>query len=102
MSATSKTRDRPILPKQPLSKPNPVILSNSSARPADLQLKSTATTTTIRPASDNSIESGSAKGKLQEGEEEEVPVIEFDSSRAPQPFLEGEEVLERMKEVRGG
>ncbi|KAK2797558.1 hypothetical protein FQN50_009153 [Emmonsiellopsis sp. PD_5] len=70
---------------------------------AYLQLESTATTTTtIRPASDNSVESRSAKCNVQEGEEEEVPVIEFDSSRAPQPFLEGEEVLERMKEVRGG
>ncbi|KKZ66054.1 hypothetical protein EMCG_08167 [[Emmonsia] crescens] len=88
-----------LLSKQPISKPSKHSRpSNPSAHPADLQLKFTI----IAVGGCQRSESGG--GKKQKGEQEdqgedemEVPVIEFDSSKAPQPFLDGEEVLERMK-----
>ncbi|EEH18711.1 hypothetical protein PABG_01030 [Paracoccidioides brasiliensis Pb03] len=83
---TSSPEKRQPLPKQPLSKPKlhsrPL---NPSAHVADLQLKS------AKLAAQGS-EGGNA-------EEEEIPVIEFDSSKAPQPFLEGEDALERAEDA---
>ncbi|PGH02154.1 hypothetical protein AJ79_07700 [Helicocarpus griseus UAMH5409] len=84
------SKHRTPLPKQPLSKPNKNSTpSNPSAQPADLELRSTVLHMT------EDID-------LEEQKQKEVPVIEFDSSRAPQPFLDGEEALERLNAARKG
>lgn len=98
-----------LLPRQPISKPTKSSKPlNPSAHPADVELRSTIIATGSRQRS----ESGS--GQKQEagregqggredreddgdGDETDFPVIEFDSSKAPQPFLDGSEALERMK-----
>ncbi|KAL2387824.1 hypothetical protein RJ035_003891 [Blastomyces gilchristii] len=107
---TTPFKHRTLLPKQPVSKPSKYSKPlNPSARPADLQLKSTIipTGTRQRPedrsGSKQKGEKETREGRRDQGDQEgpedemEVPVIEFDSSKAPQPFLDGDEVLERMK-----
>ncbi|KLJ07079.1 hypothetical protein EMPG_17426 [Blastomyces silverae] len=101
---TSPSKPRTLLPKQPISKPikysKPL---NPSAHPADLQLKSTIIPTGSRQRPEDrsgSKQKGEKEALEDQGDREdemEVPVIEFDSSKAPQPFLDGDEVLERMR-----
>ncbi|PGH00732.1 hypothetical protein GX51_05613 [Blastomyces parvus] len=103
---TTPSKHRTLLPKQPISKPNKYSKPlNPSARPADLQLKSTIITTGSRQRPEDRSGSKQEGGKEAREDEDrgdqedemEVPVIEFDSSKAPQPFLDGDVVLERMK-----
>ncbi|OJD22279.1 hypothetical protein ACJ73_06374 [Blastomyces percursus] len=100
----SPSKHRTLLPKQPVSKPTKYSKSvNPSAHPADLQLKSTIIPTGTRQRPEDSGgskqkgEKEMGEGQRDQEDEIEVPVIEFDSSKAPQPFLDGDEVLERMK-----
>ncbi|OAX80358.1 hypothetical protein ACJ72_05309 [Emergomyces africanus] len=92
---TTPAKHHALLSKRPISKPSRHSrYSNPSAHLADLQLKSTII--------GNRRHAESQKGETEDQEQDEidemeVPVIEFDSSKAPQPFLDGEEILERMK-----
>ncbi|OJD15087.1 hypothetical protein AJ78_04634 [Emergomyces pasteurianus Ep9510] len=95
---TIPVKHHDLLPKQPISKPNGQSRpSNPSAHLADLQLKSTSVTAGSRKRSESGRGTNQKGEKEDQDEEMEVPVIEFDSSKAPQPFLDGEEVLEKMR-----
>lgn len=87
MTASTSEKDqqprRLLYGKQPLSPPSPTRCLNPTSQRAEIQLR---------------VEIGQTAPSSLPGDD--VPTIEFDSSRAPQPFLDGEKVLARMVAAR--
>lgn len=89
---------RGLLPVSSLHKQQTTLLSPSTTRPAEIQFR--------RPVFSSVDENKNSKENKRAGEDdglasvkgrEEAVRIEFDSSQAPQPFLEPD-VLERIRE----
>ncbi|PGH04010.1 hypothetical protein AJ80_08594 [Polytolypa hystricis UAMH7299] len=102
MSTARSPKKQPPLPKQPLSKPKPNSRpANPSANVADIQLKLKSSAPQPGP-----VPSIGSDNKQKDKEAQKISdsrrVIEFDSSCAPQPFLDGEEILRRMRAIRRG
>lgn len=67
-------------------------LINPSAKSADIELRFPGSFTTA----------GSPEQQLDRTQERELRVVEFDSSRVLQPFLDGEKVLQGLRDLRKG
>ncbi|EEP76879.1 predicted protein [Uncinocarpus reesii 1704] len=93
-SESVRNPQRNLLPKQPLSKPPRQVpfLLNPSSTGAEIQFQLPSH---LKPA-------GTAKLQAKRVPERELRVIEFDASRIPQPFLDGEKVLQSMISLRTG
>ncbi|EFW17095.1 hypothetical protein D8B26_003858 [Coccidioides posadasii str. Silveira] len=83
---------RSLLAKQPLPKPSKQVprLLNPASKGAEIQLQ--------MPLCSN--DAGTAGSNAKRNQDRELRVIEFDASRVPQPFLDGEKVLQEMKDLR--
>lgn len=80
-TANNQSRRR-LHEKQPLAPPPASRRLNPTSHNADIQIK---------------VENGQTTSTLPE---DDVPATEFDSSKAPQPFLDGEKALARMVAAR--
>ncbi|EAS33495.2 uncharacterized protein CIMG_04519 [Coccidioides immitis RS] len=92
LQSPKTTPRRNLLAKQPLPKPSKQVprLLNPASKAAEIQLQ--------MPVCSN--DAGTAGSNAKRNQDRELRVIEFDASRVPQPFLDGEKVLQEMKDLR--
>src|SRR5438046_1973834 len=100
---------RTLLAKKPLDKSRSKLrTSNPSAFRADVQFRSPVLSEPLssKPGesavSTRPLETRHAVGEDEKKKEGELRIVEFDFSRAPQPFLDGEEMFERLKAASDG